>query len=194
MIFSRLVATIYFKNKRKLLERNLKKSQNFLKGAINYKLSHVKITVECAQYVQINSYDLLILSYNYLKAKENWDKCLHARTIAVYIVDFFDNIFPIIGQAFLKKIEFIIEEETIKKFKELNREVSELKRKYDKKLRSIRNITIAHKAKIGSDLYHEINTINHKEVYDIASELTKLITLFNRNITVVLNSQINNIE
>jgi hypothetical protein len=194
MGLARIIANRRLSKYRIITESNLKRSQVFLKSNKLANDPSLRLTIECSEYLMINSYDLFVLSYNYLASKRIWDKLLYSRIIALYLIDFYDKIFPLIGKEVIPEIKNITDSKTIETMKLLCKKISAIKIKSESTLRHVRNVTIAHKTNSGFQLYDEIYKIEHKTINDYASDLSGLMTSLNAQLTDVLRSYIKTIK
>jgi hypothetical protein len=188
MSISKIIGTHFLNKYRKLTEENLIKTQLFLRSSTNRESKVLIVTLELAQILNINAFDLYILSYNYCSSKKTWDKIFYARIMAVCLSDFFDKIFHITGKDLLTELESINATETINQVKGTMKNLSTIKKDIEGKLKNIRNITLAHKTLIGSDLFAEIEGIDHHEIYDCTSKVLSLINFLNTHILEILRN------
>jgi hypothetical protein len=188
MGLSRILANRSFNKYRRVTEYNMKRTQIFLKSETFAKDKSIIVTLECSQYLMINAYDLFVLSYNYLSSKKDWDKILFARIMALYLIDFYEKIFPLIGKDLISEINNFSNIETLNAIKIIGKRISKIKTESEVNLRQIRNVTIAHKSNSGSYLMDQIYNIDHKVINDYASELTGLMTDLSTQLTKILKS------
>lgn len=188
MGLGKIIANRSFGKYRKLTESNLKRSRDFLESNNFAKDKSLKVTIECSEYLMINTYDLFVLSFNYLASKSNWDKILYSRIIALYLVDFYEKIFPLIGKDVISEVNHIADKKTVETIKLICKKIAKIKNESEDNLRHIRNVTIAHKSNSGNHLLDEINKIDHKRINDYVSEITGLMTNLSNQLTDILKS------
>lgn len=188
MVLGRIIAKRSLKKFRKITVSNLKKSNVLLSSSILVEDKSLKSTIECSQYLMVNSLDLFILSFNYLSTKENWDKVLFSRIMALYIIDFYDTIFPLIGRDLVHEVEKFSDSKTIDSIKLITKKISKIKKESESKLKHIRNVTIGHKSNSGNYLFEQIEKIDHKEINNFSTELTGLMTKLSSQLVEILKS------
>jgi len=190
MGLGKFIANRSFKKYRKITESNLKRSQDFLKSSILANDKTLRVSIECSEYLMINMYDLFVLSYNYLASKNNWDKILYSRIMALYLIDFYEKIFPLIGKEVITEVDHIADIKTVESIKLICKRIAKIRNESQDNLRYIRNLTIAHKTNSGNHLLDEINKIDHKRINDYVSELTGLMTKLSNQLTDILKAYI----
>lgn len=186
MSIGKIIGTIYLNKYRKLTEANLLRTQLYIRTRRDSESKSLIVTLELAQILNINAYDLYILSFDYCSTKKTWDKIFYARIMAVCLSDFFDKIFGLIGKDLLTELESISAIESIYQVKDTAKKLSTIKKDIEGKLKSIRNITLAHKTTVGSDLYSEIQSIDHHEIYASTSKVLSLMNFLNSHIIEIL--------
>jgi len=186
MGLNKFIGTIKLNQFRKITEANLLRTQTFLTENKHIESTALLLTLDCAQILTINSYDLFFLSYNYCASKKIWDKIFYGRVIAVCLTDFFDKIFTIIGKDLLGELKDIITEEELSSIKETTNKISTIKKQINQELQSIRNITIAHKTTSGSHLYEKIMHIDHHMIFENTQIIISLMTTLHSHLTRTL--------
>jgi hypothetical protein len=178
-----LVRNAIFKSRlrlyRKTIRQSLKNGQVIVQecdSCETYESCKMRNLLNCAQYIQVNSYDLIILATQYQNAKDSWDKNLLSRILATYIYDVFQNIFNVfrldrISGANTNNQDVIIQLKTSLKF------LSKKRIEIEPYLRKVRNMTLAHKEIDGFNLLNEINQINHERIYSESVAILPYLTI-----------------
>ncbi|WP_086478431.1 hypothetical protein [Arenibacter amylolyticus] len=171
----------------------------YYKNAENKRLLDIKTNKEVWQKLQklgINNYDELynlclfssivyndisILYDNYVTSKSETQKNLFGRLLCLTIIEFLDDISPMIGKNLRNELISNEMSEFVTDLKDVGKEFSRIKNKNNSVLRKIRNESAAHKTKQSQDLiiystelpFENLDELN----IQISTNLNKLRTI-----------------
>ncbi len=101
-----------------------------------------------AGYINIISYDIKIITRDLYLAKSEWQKRHYARQIYLIIYESLDDIFDLLGKDFVDLIKNRLDiAELQEELKNIRSQMNKFKKKYSKGLKTIRNVSIAHRDK-----------------------------------------------
>lgn len=160
----------------RICENTLKNNSLILKSLNELGIYDFDKIINCDQYLIISSHDLKLLTRNYVISRNNWERILNARLIAVYIYDFFCNYEKLLNKHYYKELSIISDNTVIKKIKEINKSITEYRKLIKEKIDRIRHDTMAHKTRDGSKLYENINNINHQEIHKNGLKIMEFLT------------------
>ncbi len=132
-------------------------------------------------YSIIAQFDIAILLETIRISKRKYEKALFARMLALTIIEYMDDINPLIGHVLRKDLDKNNLSEFITIFKNINKQYSTIKKDNNRLLREIRNTTAAHKSKDSFQLLNYIEEIDILKVVNLGIEIT--------NITVKLTNE-----
>jgi hypothetical protein len=143
--------------------------------------------------------DISILTDNYQTSKSQTQRNFFGRLLCMTIIEFLDDINPLIGKSLRKELESNEMPEFIDELKEIGKEFALLKRENNSQLRIIRNNSAAHKTKRAKDLIDFTTDTPFKNLHELAFEisrinnkLTKLSTRIILTITETLKLKFDN--
>jgi len=139
--------------------------------------------------------DISILYDNYHTSNSKTQTNLFGRLLCMTIIEFLDDINPLIGKSLRLELETNNMREFVEELKEIGKEFAAIKRENNSELRMIRNNSAAHKTKKAKDLidftketpFENLNEI----VFEISvtnNKLTKLSTRIISKITETLRN------
>ena len=134
--------------------------------------------------------DISILFDNYTTSKSRTQKNLFGRLLCMTIIEFLDDINPLIGRDLKKELESNNLSEFTEELKIIGKEFALLKKGNNTELRIIRNNSAAHKTKKAEDLINFTKEIPFKNLDEFAnqvsitnSKLTQLTTRIIKKVT-----------
>ncbi len=143
-------------------------------------------------YSALGNLDLLILLKNVLRAKRKYEKALFARLLALTIIEYMDDINPLIGHDLLNELNNNNLSEFTINFKSINKRYSTIKKNNERLLRQIRNTTAAHKSTDSLKLINYIEQLNIPQIISLGIEIIKIMNDLT-NETIKLITKINSI-
>ncbi|MBC8756278.1 hypothetical protein H2O64_16510 [Kordia sp. YSTF-M3] len=145
--------------------------------------------------------DISILFDNYQTSNSETQVNLFGRLLCMTIIEFLDDINPLIGNSLRKELESNDMPEFIDELKEIGREFALLKRENNIELRMIRNNSAAHKTKKAKDLIDFTKETPFKNLDELATKisvtnnkLTNLTTKIIVKITEIISLKFENIN
>jgi len=114
--------------------------------------------------------DLTIILERIELSERVQDKRLYARIISVIIVDYLDNINVLLGKDCIQELRSNSMSEFVEDFKQIHRKVSIFRKSHERRLRDIRNGTIAHRSKNALELLHHIENIDLDYIVKVGLE------------------------
>jgi hypothetical protein len=117
--------------------RDLAESNNYTEMAV---------VMNVSLFMSICSYDLSVTLYDLVSLEPGWKKNLQARLASLLIVEFIEDLGSLTGKDFRTSIRTILQNpEDKERFNAIGKNLSRFRKKHDQDLRSIRNVSVAHR-------------------------------------------------
>lgn len=182
-------------NLEKAIDENLRVAQEDIENVKililqneHYKTDFFNSLYNSSIYISIFDMDISVLSEKYILAKREYEKKLFSRIIALTIIEFLDDINPLLGRDLSRQLNEFKQEKYVKPVREITKKFAKYKNENEEFLRAIRNNTIAHKNKNALQLHKFITEVDSKRIYNLAIELKKITTEFNNLSTKIIYS------
>ncbi|MFL0354791.1 hypothetical protein [Xanthomarina sp. GH4-25] len=117
--------------------------------------------------------DISILTDNYQTSNSQTQRNFFGRLLCMTIIEFLDDINPLIGKSLRKELESNDMSEFIDELKEIGKEFSLIKRENNSQLRIIRNNSAAHKTKKAKDLIDFTKDTPVKNLDELAIKISR---------------------
>lgn len=167
----------------KIAEAEIENIKSLMLQNEKYKTDFFNSLYNVSIYTSIFDMDTFILSERYVLAKRDYEKKLFSRTLALTIIEFLDDINPLLGRDLSNQLAQAKLNSYIQPLRNISKKFAKYKTDNEKYLRVIRNKTIAHKSTNALELHKFISEIDDDKIYqlvidlkDITNEFTKLTT------------------
>lgn len=172
----------------KIAEEDIQNIKTLLLQNKSYQTDFFNSLYNSSIYISIFDMDVSILTEKFILSKRDYEKKLFARILALTIIEFLDDINPLIGRDLSKQLRDLKQEKFVIPVREISKKFAKYKNENEQYLRIVRNNTIAHKNTDALELHKFINEIESEEIYNLAIELKKLSTEFNKLSTKIIYS------
>ena len=178
------------KTRLSVAEKKMITSTDICLSAIESSINHSKTTFELLKkreirlfdglyhlciYSAIAQADLTLLTEKYNLSKRDYERLLFGRLIALFIIEFIDDINSLIGRDLLRELDKMnYFSSFIPPFKDINKQFSILKKNNDKMLRRIRNNSTAHKSKDSFLLHENVYGIDAQSILLLSVDVLNL--------------------
>ncbi len=167
----------------KIAEEDIENIKSLILQNKKYKTDFFNSLYNVSIYTSIFDMDTSILSEKYVLAKRDYEKKLFSRTLALTIIEFLDDINPLLGRDLSNQLAQAKLNSYIQPLRNISKKFAKYKTDNEQYLRVIRNKTIAHKSTDALELHTFISEIDDERIYqliidlkDITNEFTKLTT------------------
>lgn len=174
-------AVLYFPVKR--YEKNFKKNIGVLEGTLETLRQEKKRAeghgaLSLAEvhntgiYLVLFNFDLTVLMKLMLLERNESIRKVYAKQLALLIYEMFEDFSEIFGKNILEVIKGLPQKDKLMHdFKEIGQGLRNYKKVYEKELRNIRNIVVAHRDHDGNAQIQALSEIDTKEIQILAGEI-----------------------
>lgn len=146
---------------------------------------HLAKLANALQYSFSIERDLCMLMTDVMTERNKWRRNLHARHLAILIVEFLDKIDTVLGKEFQSHINAVAARhpELITKYRDIRRNLARIGEQHRKQLRRIRNTAAAHRDADGDCQLEVINSVDELAILVVAQAISMwqwLILMFSR--------------
>lgn len=172
----------------KIAEADIENIKNLILQNEKYKTDFFNSLCNVSIYTSIFDMDVSILSEKYVLAKREYEKKLFCRTLALTIIEFLDDINPLLGRDLSNQLAEANLNSHIQPLRSISKKFAKYKTDNEQYLRVIRNKTIAHKSTDALELYTFITEIDNDKIYQLTIDLKEITTEFTRLTTKIIYS------
>ena len=134
---------------------------------------HVALVNVC-QFALLFNYDLSCLLHDLTATQIAWHRRLHARHLALTLVECVEDFTALLGKPFRRAIsELRLDPATVETLNSLSAELHAFQRQHDRFLRSVRNYTIAHREHDATIQLQWINDLEPKSLGALGDEMMR---------------------
>ena len=156
------------------VEVNLNISDNLRELCEKRELTEILNLINVCQFVMICTFDTSTLIHELACSKTRWKQILHARLLALTIVEFMQDIAELTGKSFRENISQTLNSpDAINRLNIILKDLNNLRDTHDKELRDIRNVAIAHRDKNAKIQLDMINKLDINNICSLANDITK---------------------
>lgn len=174
--------TEIYKKRFRVKEKTLTILTNTLASLDETVPKEVKTFFNIANFVNIVSYDLMLIGRDLLFAERKWQKKHYSRQAALLIYETINDLFDLLGNDFKRLTEEIQDNNFELNMIEFRKKLNEFKVKNHVFLKEIRNITIAHRDKDSIKQINSIITIDDVGIIKITFEFEKILHELEENL------------
>jgi hypothetical protein len=128
--------------------------------------------------MNIASYDLKVIVKSMIFAKGEWQKRLFARQAALLVYETMNDLFDLFGKDFRKIVSALPGKEKFEnELKNITKELNSYKTLYFNQLKTIRNVSIAHRDKDTLEQLKIIQSINWVDSINMISGFDKILNI-----------------
>ena len=150
-----------FQENQRAIEANLVARERTRVLADKNNLQEVIFLININQFVMLFNYDLSVLRQDLFVAEPGWRRKLHARLLALTIVEFLEDVGELLGKSFRTRVAAIGDKTaSIDRLNSILKQLNQLRATHEAALRDIRNIAIGHKDKDAKRQFEVINNLD----------------------------------
>jgi hypothetical protein len=178
-----------FEENQQAIARNLEACEKAREVAEKNNLEDVIFIININQFVMLFNYDLSVLGHDLVVTEDGWRRKLYARLLSLTIVEFLEDVGELLGKDFRTKVLAIGDRSaSIARLNSILKQLSQLRGKHEKDLRSIRNVVIGHKDKDAKRQIEVISSLDIAGLQSLAVDMTKWVTSYSLFLTDLINA------
>jgi hypothetical protein len=178
-----------FEENQRAIEENLMACERTRGLAEKNNVQDVIFIININQFVMLFNYDLSVLRQDLLATEAGWRRKLHARLLALTIVEFLEDVGELLGKSFRAKVvETGDKTASIDRLNSILKKSSQLRVTHEKALRDLRNIAIGHKDKDAKKQFEVIRNLDVDRLESLGVDMTNWVTSYSLFLTDLIMS------